>query len=400
MTGEFARMRQEVEEEAHSNILPFWMERVCDLTGETFAGEVRFDGEVVMDAPKSGILAARLVWTFSHAALLYHEAVYRSYADMLYRYFIEHFWDDQYGGIFWSVDGDGNPLDVKKHIYANSFAMYALVEYHRATGNKEALERGKAIFGLVERYAHDEKHLGWFESFDQDWRRNTDARLALDEDNAPKSMNTHLHLMEAMANLLRVWRDPILEMRMREMLRIFLDHIIHPDNHQFILFLGEDWTPRSEVISFGHDIEGSWLLVEAADILGDAGLMQETRERGLKMVEVTLQQGMDEDGALIYEAASHEPYAANKDWWPQAETVVGLLNAYESTLDLRYLQGSVKTWDWIKKNLVNPVHGEWYWGTTREGQPIQRELAGFWKCPYHNSRMCFEVQERFERLHS
>ena len=394
MLADLMKLRTEVDKEARENILPFWLDRVLDRKNKTFCGEVSFSGEPNLRAPKSGILTARLVWTFSHAFMVYGEEKYLEAASLAYVWLTEKLWDAQYGGIYWAVDWEGNPVDDKKHVYANAFALYALVEYYRATGDTEALEKAIRIFHLFEAHAHDAVHQGWYESFDREWRLIEDARLAPGEYNAPKSMNTHLHLMEALTNLLRVWEYGLLRDRQAEMLRVFLDHIIDPQTDHFRLFLSNDWEPFGDVVSYGHDIEGSWLLMEAAGVLGDKALEIKVRERALKMAGAVFAEGLDDDGAVFNEATLSGHLNAHKDWWPQAEAVVGFLNAYEATGSLEYRQAALRAWDWIRTNLVNHRNGEWYWGTDRGGKPVERELAGFWKCPYHNSRMCFEVMER------
>ena len=394
-------LRKKVETELRSNILSFWLKYAIDDEFGGFRGQISNDLTIDPRADKGLILNARILWTFSKAFSVYRNPVYLAAARRAYEYLVRYFWDQQFGGVYWMVDFEGQPTDTKKRIYGQAFTVYALAEYYHATGDAEILARALRLVENIEAAGHDARHGGYLETYERDWTLAVDQRLSDVDMDEKKSMNTHLHLMEGYAALLRFHEDSTVRLRLRELIEVFLNHIVDPITHHFILFFDEQWWPKSEKISFGHDIEGSWLLCEAAEVLGDQDILKRVRAIAVKMAQAAFEQGLDADGGLLYEADPTGIIDTDKHWWPQAEAVVGFFNAYQLSGLQHFLNAAEKSWAFIDKCIVDHKHGEWFWLVSQSGVPCAGHYkVDPWKCPYHNSRACFEVMERVDALGS
>ncbi|MHA6531433.1 AGE family epimerase/isomerase [Paenibacillus sp. BAC0078] len=383
---------QELENELKNNILGFWMEHTLDKEHGGFAGEIDSQLNVVAGAEKSLVLNARILWTFASAYRLYGTDEYLTMAERANDYLLQYFTDKEYGGFYWMVDAKGAASQPKKQIYGQAFAIYALSEFHHATGRKDALDKAVELFRLVEKYGYDPLYKGYIEALSQEWQMTDDLTLSTKDMNEKKSMNTHLHVLEGYTGLYRVWKSDELKSKLAELIATMLDHIIDDEGKHFHLFLDEEWHVKSERISYGHDIEGSWLLVEAAEVLGDEALLQRVRKVAVSMAEATLAEGIAGDGGIWNEADSKGLIEKSRDWWPQAEAIVGFYNAYQMTGDARFLEAASNSWNFTNKYIVDHKLGEWYWGVDEALQPLVHEpKVSAWKCPYHNSRACFEM---------
>jgi mannobiose 2-epimerase len=232
---------------------------------------------------------------------------------------------------------------------------------------------------------------GYLEAFDRDWNLLEDLRLSDKDANEKKTMNTHLHVLEAYTNLYRCWENESLQTQLKNLIVLFRDKIIN-EHHHFNLFFDEEWRLKSDVISFGHDIEGAWLLVEAARAIKDPVLIKDMEQKCLEIVDVTVREGLDADGGLMNEATPKEIFDTDKHWWPQAEAIVGLLCAWQISGKETYFDTSVKVWTFIKQNMIDKQNGEWYWRVSRDRTVcFDEDKAGPWKCPYHNGRAAFEA---------
>jgi mannobiose 2-epimerase len=388
------KLRNEVFINLTQNILPFWSDRMVDFHNGGFFGRINSGNRVLPDEDKGGILNARILWTYSSAYRILKDTTCLRLATRSKDYIMAHFIDPENGGAYRSVKSSGEPSDTRKQVYTQSFYIYGLTEYYRATGDEEALRTAIKIFELFEKYALDKESGGYFEVFTRDWHRTHDLLIGESGKNDEKTMNTHLHIMEAYTNLYRVWPDKKVAVRLKDLVQIFLDKIIDRKTSHLVCFMDKDWKRTSSTDSYGHDIESSWLLNEAAGFSGDPVLIEKVKKASIMIADAAAQ-GLQPDGSLIYEKdLSSGRTNTERSWWAQAETVVGYLNAYEMTGNEKYLNNSINCWKYIKDHFVDTKSGGWFSSVSESGIPGKGDKAGFWVCPYHNGRMCMEIIER------
>lgn len=391
-TGFAREMRQELD-----LILEYWAKNTVDEAAGGFVGCIDAANRIVPDAPKGSVLTARICWTFAAAYPLTGSKLHYDLAERAYQFLLEKFNDPVHGGFYWTIESDGRPLNCKKQIYAQAFVLYAFSGWYAACRETGVLTAAQNLYRLIRQKAYDAAYGGYFEAFQQDWSAMSDLRLSAKDANEAKTMNTHLHVLEAFTSLYSVWPDPSLAADIRELLGLFETYIIHPVNRHLQLFFTQAWQLRSAVISYGHDIEAGWLLLDAAKAIGDRSLVARFSEMALKLTDAALE-GMDEDGGLWYEREpAAEGLIREKHWWPQAEALVGLFNAWQISDDKAYLEQAFRTWEFIQRSIKDHTNGEWYWGITAAGHPMPGEdKVGLWKCPYHNGRACIELIARMK----
>lgn len=385
-------LRSEVERNLTENILPFWMDHTVDPDGG-FYGAVTNDGRSIPSAEKGAIMNARIIWTFSRALRQYGLEGYRKMADRAADYFVAHFIDKKYGGVYWSLDGDGGIKDATKQSYATAFGIYGLSEHFRATGDRKSLDAAIGLYRVLEDKVHDKARKGYYETFQRDYTRS-DKDGVDGQSGATKTMNTHIHILEAYTNLYQVWPDEELRGNLVELLGILQNQLYDQEGRHLILYCDDDWKPSGNVESFGHDIETSWLMDEAAKVVGDSGLLRSVERQTLDMVDVALSKGLSDKGYMRYELSAGGQYSRTLSWWPQCETMIGSVNAWQLTGDKKYFDTALRTWEYVKSHFVDYEHGGWFKGLTPDGKPTREPKASQWNCPYHNSRLAFELMAR------
>jgi mannobiose 2-epimerase len=382
-----------------TRITNFWLRHAVDDTHGGFIGQMDEAGRVVPGAGKGAVLNARILWTFAATYRHTRQPAHLAVATRALEYFLEYFIDKKHGGVYWLLDAQGQVLDSRKQIYALAFAIYGLSEYHRATGDVRALTTSQALFEWIEAHSYDPAHGGYLEAVGRAGEPLADPRLSEKDHPAPKTMNTHLHVLEAYANLYRCWPDAHLAERLGGLLQVFLTRIIDARTGHLQLFFDLEWQPAADLVSYGHDIEAAWLLREAAEVLGDAALLAQVNAAAAQLVQATAATQLA-DGSLPHEldrATGH--LDQHREWWVSAEAMVGFLDGYAQTRDEALLRRSYRAWQFAQRYLLDTDLGEWRWGVEADYQPMHgQDKIGFWKCPYHNARACLEVLHRCRAL--
>lgn len=393
--------RARLQHEAFGAVLPWWRREMTDPAGGHYGGRLH-DGTLRDDLPRSGVLGARLLWTYAEAARRDPAGGWHADAEHAWAWLRRALWDPRHGGLYWHVDAQGRPLARHKQAYAQGFAIYALAAWHRASGGAEPLALAWQLFERLDDHAREATQGGYIEACTDDWQPLPAARLSDKEPEAARSLNTLLHLLEGFTELLRARPDERLRQRVTELLDIFLQRLWQPDRQAFGLFFDAAWRSLTPQVSYGHDIEASWLLVRAAEVLGDADRLQGCRRLTTRVARTVLRHGMTADGALHAEGRwpglpfqDHEITCAERHWWAQAEAMVGFWDAWQHSGDPAFAAAAQRAWAWAEHHLCDPAAGEWRKVLDAEGRLVPRvPRAGPWECPYHHVRACFELMDR------
>lgn len=386
-------LHQELRAELEA-ILNYWTLYALNPDTEGFYGKI--DNENIPDAtaPTGLVMCSRILWAFSAGVSMTENQQHREMADRAFRYILDYFFDKEQGGVFWSLLPDGQPADTKKQLYGQAFCIYGLAEYFRLTGENKALESAVDLYAHIENNGFDKVKNGYVEAFARDWSALSDLRLSAKDHNERKTMNTHLHVIEAYANLYTVWPDEGLKERIRNLLGLFDRYFIDHTDFHLRLFFDDDWNCKTELRSYGHDIEAAWLLQQCAEIIDDRDLIGKFRELAVPVTNAAAE-GQDTDGGLWYEyEPAGDKLIREKHSWPQAEALVGFYNAWQLTGDKKYYQHCLETWVFIRQYIRDHKKGEWFWGVYEDYTVMPEDKAGFWKCPYHNSRALLELIRR------
>ena len=404
---------EEIRAELVENILPFWEKHAMDKSTGGFYGAISNANVVNQKEWRGIVMVSRFLWTYSAAARLLKDPSYLEMADYAHRYMMKNFHDPYYGGMYWSVGPDGNPLVERKQIYGNAFSIYALSEYSAAImelrGDEEpsrlVMDQALEIYNLLEQYAYDDEFGGYYEARQRDWTETEETKLSEKDIDCNKSMNTNLHVMEAYTNLYRtidvVYPDRKNDRRtigraLSNLVEIHIEKILAKKYH-LNLYFDRNWKAIGpKEISYGHDIEASWLLWEAAEELKSIELKKMVRPVAIKVAQLSLVEGYDKStGGFENTMDENGTRDTTRIWWNQAEAMNGFYNAWQMTGDKEFMDAVYGIWEWIKAHQRDNENGEWFQAVSSKGKPVKRELkGGNWKTSYHNGRCCMEILRR------
>jgi mannobiose 2-epimerase len=386
-----AVLASELDRELQRNILPFWAQ-TADRNKGGFAGLVSNDLEIDWNSPKGIVMHARHLWTYSQAWLYRKNETDLVAARHAYAFLSGPLHDGECGGFWWTVDAGQTPSTDVKVIYGQAFAIYGLAKFHRACGNRQSLDTALETFRLVESVARDRVGGGYFEAVDRRWTAPVDHALSDVDIPCSKSMNTNLHVLEAYSALYEATGLPVVREALESLLGVFETRILVTPEH-LGLYFDREWKPLTDHVSFGHDVEASWLLSEAAALLYGTAVSEAKKAAYARIARTTLALVREHGGGLPNEL--HNGHLdTDRVWWVQAEALVGLVNGWELTGDEDFLAGSCEVWDYIQKHLIDRVRGEWFWAADAQGNPADKPKGGLWKTCYHNGRACMEINRR------
>ena len=391
-----------VNREISGEVLPYWVAMSPDLQNGGFVGQITGEGTANPEANKGIILNARILWTFSAAYRIYGKREYLDLASRSLDYLTEYFWDHRQGGVYWTVTCKGQPADTTKYLYAQAFALYGLSEFCRAEPGAEALDFATQLYNLIEENCYCPDHNGYHEVFSRDWKQLDGIPLGSDELSSKFSMNTHLHLMEAYANFYRVRPSEVLSGRLHNLIRLHTGKMFDPDTGHFYCYFDQNWQRTSRRYSYGHDIEAAWLLLDSVRLVNDPELLGTVETVTHKVAESTLHEGVDHQrGGLFSTGKLGQVIDTNKEWWAQAEAVVGFVCLWQLHGKESYLQAAESIWDFVKKHVKDTTLGEWFFLVDADGNPYRDyDKIGPWKCPYHTSRCAMELRNVLETVNT
>jgi mannobiose 2-epimerase len=380
-------------------VMPYWHDTSVDPAGGyLMADDARGRGRAT---EKQLVSQSRMIWGFAHAHLQGLSTEKRNYlkdAESGYKFLLDHFLDRQNGGYYWRTDLAGKPTFERKIMYGQSFVLYGLVEYYRASGDRQALQHAMDLFRVIQQRAHDTNHLGWIEHFTRDWqpilKHDRDVQVEI---GGYKSANTHLHLMESLAELCEASKDAEVKKALAESLKLNMTYFYPAQAGKSAFHRQLDWQPvtdpQSAGLSYGHNVEFAWLMLRAQNVLGE----KPAWDHFYAHIDHALKYGFDwERGGLYARGEDDQPAThTEKVWWAEAELIAALTDALKHQANPRYADALRKQVEFLQKYQINAADGIWFDTMTADGRIQSGGKAHSWKANYHDVRAMVKFGNAF-----
>lgn len=386
--------KETVQKQLDERILPFWLSLEDKAQGGFYA-KVAADLSIDKQADKSAILMTRYLWALSAAYPVSETKGLLEAADQVYQFIVDYLLDEDQQGLFWSVSYDGQAKVTQKHIYVQSFAIYAFSEYYKVSQKESSLKLAIDLFNLIESKAYLADDSGYHEEFTSDWQPHSATLMGPKGEATYYSTNALLHLLEAYTNLYQVYPDSRLSKRITHLLALFKEYIVSEEGHCYTEF-HRDWTPLNSDISYAHDIETAWLLYRSLEVLektNDSDYVALVQ----RIVQSVLEEGLDDQGIILDHYHSGQK-SQIKQWWSLAESVIGFYDAFSRTKEVQFKRLAQSHWEFIQAHLMIPGQlSEWLPHVDESGQVVETKstsLSDGWKGPYHTVRMYVEMLGR------
>lgn len=378
------------------HIYNFW-KNLLDKKNGGFYGEVDFNLNIHKEAYKGVILNSRILYFFSEYYLNSGDKESLVYAKAAYDFLIKAV-DTERGGLYWSLDYQGNPLDTTKHTYNIAFGIYALSHYYLATKNEKALDLALSLYNTIETNCREKDGNRYYlEEQTKNFTFKPNDELSENGVLATRTMNTALHVLEAYSALYEASHSLAVKKDLTSIINLFLDKIYNPNKKRLEVFFDADYHSLIDLESYGHEIETSWLLKEASDEVNDPLLAKRVKKVSLELVESVSQRAYQKP--FIINECENGRDDTTRVWWIQAEGVNGYLNAYQMTKNVQYYNLALEILGGIQEYFIDKrENSEWFWDLNGANIPSShKDIVEPWKCPYHNGRMCFEIKKRLSK---
>lgn len=412
------RCRQEMHTHLTTELLPFWTTRTADYEQGGFITQFDLHGADSGEDEKSLIAQARSIYTYASAHRAgYGDGQLAELARHGVDYLLTRMWDQEQGGFYWMTNRRGEVTNDQKIVYGQSFAIYCLSEYTLATGDPRGGEYAQQVFDLLQKYAADTCFGGYFEMFHRDWTLKGPGAAGGDR----KTLDAHMHLMEAFTTLYECTGQPIHRRKLLEVIGLLVTKIMHPDYGTGVPQFWADWRVAPQIkfdviwgwdrftedgvkraaednTSYGHNAEFAWLLLHALTVLG---ISHETyHDQLLKPLSHAVNYGVDWSFGGVFVEGSHrgEVYDREKEFWQQAEALIGFLDAYRLFGDEVYWKAYENVHRFVMDKMINHPVGEWWPLLTRQGVPIWTHMSHSWKINYHTVRSAVQSINRLDKL--